>query len=151
MLQQEKQGQMTPPIKSILYRNQRDLWKNIRIVLFLKSIKILFIVLRIESKYFNTKYKALVIWLPQICRFNPNSPDKFWFPRHLYVCWVASVCVQFCATPWLVACQAPLSMGFSRQEHWGGLPCPPPGESSWPRHRTCVSFISCIGKWVLYH
>ena len=26
------------------------------------------------------------------------------------------------ATPWTVACQAPLSMGFSRQEHWSGLP-----------------------------
>ena len=30
-------------------------------------------------------------------------------------------------TPWTVAHQAPLSMGFSRQEHWSGLPCPPPG------------------------
>ena len=27
-------------------------------------------------------------------------------------------------TPWTVACQAPLSMGFSRQEYWSGLPCP---------------------------
>ena len=32
------------------------------------------------------------------------------------------------ATPWTLACQAPLSMGFSRQEYWGGLPCPPPGD-----------------------
>ena len=31
------------------------------------------------------------------------------------------------ATLWTVACQAPLSMGFSRQEYWSGLPCPPPG------------------------
>ena len=30
-------------------------------------------------------------------------------------------------TPWTVACQAPLSMGVSRQEYWRGLPCPPPG------------------------
>ena len=30
------------------------------------------------------------------------------------------------ATPWTVACQAPLSMGFSRQEYWSGLPCPSP-------------------------
>ena len=29
--------------------------------------------------------------------------------------------------PWTVACHAPLSMGFSRQEYWGGLPCPSPG------------------------
>ena len=29
-------------------------------------------------------------------------------------------------TPWTVACQAPLSMGFSGQEYWSGLPFPPP-------------------------
>ena len=32
--------------------------------------------------------------------------------------------VEFCATLWTVACQAPLSMGFSRQEYWSGLPLP---------------------------
>ena len=31
-------------------------------------------------------------------------------------------------TLWTVAHQAPLYMGFSRQEYWGGLPCPPPGD-----------------------
>ena len=31
-------------------------------------------------------------------------------------------------TPWTVAHQAPLSMGFFRQEYWSGLPCPPPGD-----------------------
>ena len=36
--------------------------------------------------------------------------------------------VQLFATPWTVAYQAPLSMGFSRQEYWSGLPCPPPGD-----------------------
>ena len=35
--------------------------------------------------------------------------------------------VQLFVTPWTVACQAPRSMGFSRQEYWSGLPCPPPG------------------------
>ena len=37
-------------------------------------------------------------------------------------------CVWFFATPWAVACQAPLSMGSSRQEHWTGLSCPSPGD-----------------------
>ena len=36
--------------------------------------------------------------------------------------------VQLFATQWTVTYQAPLSMGFSRQEHWSGLPCPPPGD-----------------------
>ena len=36
------------------------------------------------------------------------------------------------AIPWAVACQAPLSIGFSRQEYWSGLPCPSPHViSSW--------------------
>ena len=37
-------------------------------------------------------------------------------------------CIQLFATQWTVARQAPLSMGFSRQEYWNGLPCPPPGD-----------------------
>ena len=36
--------------------------------------------------------------------------------------------VWLCATPWTVARQAPLSVGFSRQEYWSGLPCPPLGD-----------------------
>ena len=36
--------------------------------------------------------------------------------------------VQLFVTPWTVAYQAPLSVGFSRQEYWTGLPFPSPGE-----------------------
>ena len=36
--------------------------------------------------------------------------------------------VQLSATLWTIACQVPLSMGFSRQEYWSGLPCPTPGD-----------------------
>ena len=36
--------------------------------------------------------------------------------------------VQLFATPWTVAHQAPLSVGFSRQDYWSGLPFPPPGD-----------------------
>ena len=35
--------------------------------------------------------------------------------------------VRLFATLWITAREAPLSMGFSRQEYWNGLPCPPPG------------------------
>ena len=41
-------------------------------------------------------------------------------------------CVRLWATLWTVACQAPLSMGFSRQEYWSGLPCPPPRDLRHP-------------------
>ena len=48
------------------------------------------------------------------------------------VCARARVCakllhIQLFATPWTVAHQSPLSMGFSRQEYWSGLPFPAPG------------------------
>ena len=36
--------------------------------------------------------------------------------------------VRLFATPWTLAYQAPPSLGFSRQEYWSGLPCPPPGD-----------------------
>ena len=39
-----------------------------------------------------------------------------------------SSCVRLVATPWTVARQAPLSMGFSSQEYWSGLPFPSPGD-----------------------
>ena len=40
--------------------------------------------------------------------------------------------VRLCTTPWTAAHQAPLSLGFSRQEHWSGLPFPSPGDLSDP-------------------
>ena len=42
---------------------------------------------------------------------------------------LSSFCsVQLLVTLWTIACWVPLSMGFSRQEYWSGLPCPPPGD-----------------------
>ena len=38
--------------------------------------------------------------------------------------------VPLVATPWTIACQAPLSMGFPRQEYWSGLSFPSPGDLS---------------------
>ena len=55
--------------------------------------------------------------------------------------------LELFVTLWTVACQAPLSKGFSRQEFWSGLPCLPLGSSS-PRDQR---HISCIAggrrKW----
>ena len=46
--------------------------------------------------------------------------------------------VQLFAILWTVALQAPLSMRFSRQEYWSGLPCPPPGDLPDPG----ITFVS---------
>ena len=50
-------------------------------------------------------------------------------------------CVRLCATPETAAHQAPPSLGFSRQEHWSGLPLPSPKQESekWKWSRSVVS------------
>ena len=45
---------------------------------------------------------------------------------------VTKLCLTL-AAPWTVACQAPLSMGFRKQEYWSGLPFPSPGDIPDPR------------------
>ena len=61
---------------------------------------------------------AWIMQIPQVTgRSKPNlSPCVL----------VAQLCLTLC-DPWTVAHQAPLSMEFSRQEYWSGLPCPSPG------------------------
>ena len=72
----------------------------------------------------------------------PNVVRKWVLSKFLLksVNWKALVCVCVCvciqlfnhvrlfATPRTVACQSPLSMGFSKQEYWSELPFPPPGD-----------------------
>ena len=58
-------------------------------------------------------------------------------------------CVWFLATPWIVAFQARLSMGFPRQEYWNGLPFLPP--SDLPNPRTKPEYLGLLSRWILYH
>ena len=53
---------------------------------------------------------------------------KYFLSRSLKLYFMVCVliCILFFVTPWTVTCWAPLCMEFSRQEHWSGLPCPPP-------------------------
>ena len=55
----------------------------------------------------------------------PSCP---WCPRYLHVCVLNRFGhVRLFVALWTVACQAPLSVGFSRQEYWNGFPCSPQG------------------------
>ena len=54
--------------------------------------------------------------------------------------------VQLFVTPWTVAHQAPLSMGFSRQEYWSGLPFPSPGDLPNPGIKL-VSLFTLVGDF----
>ena len=82
--------------------------------------------------------------------------------------WMGSVLSHFSrvrlfATPWTVARQAPLSMGFSRQESWSGLPCHPPRDLPDWGIQLLSACVSCITggflpteppgkpKWSLVH
>ena len=58
------------------------------------------------------------------------------------VYWVCFSPVWLLATQWTVAHQAPLSVGFSRQEYWSGLPCPSPGNLPNPGIKS-ASLMSC--------
>ena len=65
-----------------------------------------------------------------------------------------SVCspVRLFATPWTVVHQAPLSMGFSGQKYWSGLPFPPPGDLHNPGiEPSSPARVSCSGGWILNH
>ena len=66
--------------------------------------------------------------------------------------------VQLFATLWIVACKAPLSMGFSRQQYWSRLPCPPPWIFQTQELNPCLLCLlhwqagslpfTCIHVWV---
>ena len=58
--------------------------------------------------------------------FSASSLPTASFPTNC-CCLVTELCPTLC-DPWTVAPQAPLSMAFSRQEYWSGLPFPSPGD-----------------------
>ena len=69
------------------------------------------------------------------------------FKQSVPVCTLS--CVRVFATPWTIAHQAPLSMGFPRQEYWSGLPfLALRDHPDWPRDRTQAPYF---GRQILYH
>ena len=106
--------------------------------------------------------------IKQPMRKNPGSQEP-WVPipiltplqnyMNLTFCKISAcvcVCSCFChvqlfATLWTTAHQAPLSMGFSRQEYWNGLPYPPPGDLPDPGTEPVSLMSLALVDWVLYH
>ena len=73
------------------------------------------------------------------CLFKSFARLKEFLKSYLFltrVCGQSLSCVQLFEIPWAVARQAPLCMGFSRQEYWSGLPYPSPGNLPNPRIKT---------------
>ena len=83
----------------------------------------------------NTVLCARIAWV--IRANNPFLSKQIHLPRIVCVCVCVCVCesahtcsvslVWLFSNPWTITHQAPLSMAFSKQEYWRGLPCPLPG------------------------
>ena len=73
----------------------------------------------------------LVLWQPSKSIGHTRYSECVYL--HTCICAHALSRVRLVATPWTVSCEAPLSMGFSRQEYWSRLSCPPPGDLPNPR------------------
>ena len=94
------------------------------------------------------------------CAHPPGSSPDPWvrvFKRIHYVAVCECACVLNCfthvrlfATLWTVSHQAPLSMGFSMQESWSELACPPPGDLPYLGIEP-EALVSSIGRQLLYH
>ena len=76
-----------------------------------------------EGWYFYRKQQ----WFLCLCLCSEQGLVGLSEKVHICVCSVAHSCLTL-VTPSTVAFQAPLSMGFPRQDYWSGLPCPPPGD-----------------------
>ena len=76
---------------------------------------------------------------------------------HYFMHVLSGSVVWLFGAPRTVDCQAPLPIECSRQEYWSRLPFPTLGnlpysrESSRPWVQTRIPYVSCIGRWILYH
>ena len=96
-----------------------------------------------------SKYMHQIMYRECFGEIGLNKILKLTPPLVLVLVLVAQSCPTL-ATPWKAARQAPLSMGFSRQERRSGLPFPPPGDLPTPENRTRVSCLLHRG-WIVYH
>ena len=73
--------------------------------------------------------------------------------RNSHVCCAKSLpsCLTLCDPMDYIALQAPLSMGFSRQECWSGLPCAPPGNLPDPGIEPVSLYVFSIDRQVHCH
>ena len=75
------------------------------------------------------KNKSLLLqWEPILVYLNISWTLEYLAIRSMCMCAKSLQSFWIFATLWTITCQASLSMGFSREEYWSGLPCPPPGD-----------------------
>ena len=86
-----------------------------------------------ESRKWPTDFHFHLVFSPRLVKHSQRILFKVCMLSHFSSVWLF-------ASLWTVAHQAPLSIGFSRQEYWSGLPCPPPGDLPDPGNEP-VSFM----------
>ena len=79
-----------------------------------------------------TLFSQLSVWIMQKAFTSMSLYTSVKIPPFFCIHTQTLSYVQLFATPWIIACQAPLPMGFSRQKYWSGLPFPSPGDLSDP-------------------
>ena len=109
-------------------RNKQEFGMNIYTLLYIKQItnkdllySTQYFVIASNRKEFKTEYEYAYTYI---------------YIKYTYTCICACQLVSYVlpfATPWTVAHQTPLSMGFSRQEYWSRQPVPSPGDLPSPR------------------
>ena len=84
------------------------------------------LILKFHIDVFFIWFISLNVMFPRFILIVASISKQLFF--YYGVCSVTQLCPTLCNPMNCVACQAPLSMGFLRQEHWSGLPFPPPGD-----------------------
>ena len=115
------------------------------------SSNLVHMILSLLNGIIGQNYKGQAIQEDLPIPVNPISYSFNWGWRHEteiyffysdYACVLSSFsCAWLLTAPWTKAHQAWLSMGFSRQEYWSGLPCPPPGDLPNPRIKPTPLFL----------
>ena len=99
--------------------------------------------------YYGYKYLLEIKWGNLYLLLKIKIYYTLTFSMHVCVLSFSSH-VQLFVTPRTVACEAPLSIGFSRQEYRSGLPCPPPEDPSDPRVKLASLWHVLHRRWILY-
>ena len=124
------------PVVELMGNEHTNIYNAEKLNISFKSVAEIFNLVLVETsrkKFEFCKYSPLTQSLPEL-KFHRTSVARSVFMLSCFSC------VRLCATLWAVGCQAPLSMGFSRQEYWIAISFF--RGSSQPRDGTSISCIA---------
>ena len=96
-----------------------------------KAMKTSVLLLSMFAFMLGKEVKLIIVYLKKIFHYQATWNFLHWSvnsSRTIFSGISNTSCCQVSETLWTAACPVPLSMGFSKQEYWGGLPCLHPGD-----------------------